>query len=219
MSLPGAFAENPVLMTCIFIIGGGLIYLRSRLLNGAVQSTQKSHTHGLRQSGKATQTRHETGIGTKDVITMKPEPVSAAIWFSLIFFGGGAVFYAFIVLTAPDTQPKDWGTFLALSGFAVMSLAVIEQNFVRFIVHPDRIVRLRPLYRDEVIFFSEIEQITPLRKKIEFGVTLHTQNKQQFRIPARFSGYLDLLDRLGEIDANTRLVARLLRQIVNSSDA
>jgi hypothetical protein len=195
-SLPAAIAENPVFFAIAFLIGLPLIWWKWRFSSSSVSNAIDSQTHGLRVGADSKQVLHETGIGTRDVLVMRPDKTPKSIYFALLFFGGGALFYWFIVLQSGAATSEDWWVFAVLGAFTICAMAVVELNLTRITVSDTTIVKKRVLHKRQVIKIAEISAIEPLAKQISRGAKLRASDGQVMRIGANFSGYKDLILRL-----------------------
>lgn len=208
MALPAAIAEAPVFFAILFLIFGPLIWWKWRATGKGIERATQDPSHGLRVDADTKTQIHETGIGTQDVLEMRPAKTPFMIWFGLLFFGGGAVFFAMVVLVDEPTS-KDWQVFAIMMLFAVGSMVFIEANQTRIIVSPDTIERRRVLHRRQRIAFSSITNVSLARKTLVGGVVVTDANGQKMRIAARFSGYLTALDRLAKHDPKLSLMVKL----------
>ena len=210
MGLPSAIAANPGFFAILLLIFGPLIWWKWRTIGKSTNKAIADQTHGMRTDADRKRVRHETGIGMAEVLVMRPNSVGGMIWFALIFFGGGAVFYAFVVLQdAPS--PKDWWTFAGLAGFTFAIMGLIEVNQTRLIVDEQQIERRRVLHARDRIAFSQIASVEPLAKSFARGLRITTRDGQTMKVPARFSGYRELMARLSKHDPSLRLMAKLAR--------
>lgn len=210
MSLPAAIAEAPLLFAVFFAIFAPLIWWKWRVTGSSVTKAIDDQTHGFRAVADTRQVRHETGVGSRDFLVMRPNKLGGMIWFGLLFFGGGAVFYLLVVLPAEPTS-KNWLTFAVLSGFTIINMVLIEMNQARFLIHPDYLERRRVLYRSESIPLSSIAKITPMGKTYRSGLRIMSSDGRKMTIPARFSGYRALIARLAPYSAELRLLDKMAK--------
>ncbi|MCF2871624.1 hypothetical protein L0664_11160 [Octadecabacter sp. G9-8] len=189
-------ADNPAFFAIMFIIGLPLIWWKWRTIGKSTQHAIESQTHGLRTSADSKQVVHETGIGTRDVLVMRPPPTPKGLYFALLFFGGGAVFYWLVVLQTDVVTSEDWWVFAGMTVFTLCSIAVIAANMTRIIVSDQTIEKRRLLRKRQMVTVADIVAIDPLAKEISRGAKLRTTNGQVMKIGANFSGYKDLILRL-----------------------
>lgn len=208
--LPAAIAEDPTFFIVFFAIGLPLIWWKWRVIDRGMQRATEDPSHGLRTSAATQQQRSETGIGTESVLVMRPPNTPWAIWFGLIFFGGGAVFFALVVLVESPTA-KDWLVFAFMVLFSVACMGFIEANQTRFIVSHSMIERRRVLTRRERMAFASITDVSLNGKTFLGGVTVTDTGGQKMRIAARFSGYRDLLDRVAPLNPKLSLMLKIER--------
>ena len=209
-AIPTLITQAPVLFLIVFAIGGTLIWLKYWLIDRSVKRSVENTTHGHRTAADRKTVRHDTGVGTAEVLVMRPAAQGGALWFALIFFGGGAVFYFLIVLQSSDRTTEDWLVFATLAAFAICAMIVIEMGFTRIYIDEEKLVRRRILHRRQIIRFVDIASVTPAGKSYAGGVKIQARSGDTMRILASFSGYLDLLTRLGERDQKLRLFANIL---------
>ncbi|MDA9207949.1 hypothetical protein N9O61_03595 [Octadecabacter sp.] len=196
LGLPAAILQAPVFFIVIFAIGGLLIWLKYRIIGRSMNKAIQSTTHGLRVSGDQKQVRHETGVGTTNVIVMRPGVSVKGLIFGVLFFGSGAVFYVLVVLQSPDVASKDWWTFAGLTFFTIAAIAAIEASMTRIYVSEAGLERRRVLHRRQTILFSDVAAVGPIGKSFQQGLVVQSKTAGKMRIPAAFSGYRDLLNRL-----------------------
>lgn len=156
---------------------------------------QTDLTHGLRHSADLRKERHESGIGTQEVFVMRSNKVGGMIWFALIFFGGGAVFYALVVLPDAPTR-ENWLIFAGLGVFASAAMVLIERNQTRILLRNDHFERRRILRRRKVVSFRDIATVEPRGMSLASGVRLTTKDGRSLTIGPHFSGYKQLLYRV-----------------------
>lgn len=209
MALPGAIAANPMFFLVMLLIFAPLIWWKWRVTGGSVQKTVDDLTHGLRVDADQSTARHDTGIGTKDILVMRPAPLGKMIYFALFFFGGGALFYVFLHMPSDRSEPSDWGTALGLSGFAIVSMIAIELNQTRIYVDDTSLQKRRVLYRRQTIAFRDIASVEPHGKQFTRGLLIRTTQGDKMRVTAGFSGYRQLLERLAPHDPKLALMARM----------
>ena len=209
LGLPAAFADAPLFFSVIFAVGGLAIWWKWKVIGNSQRRAMEGVTHGLRAAADSKQLRHETGIGTRDVMIMRQAPLGGVIWFALLFFGGGAVFYVLVVLQSGETTSEDWWVFAGLAGFTIGAMAVIENNQTRIQVDDTSLQKRRVLHRRQTIPFSEIVSVQPHGKSYVGGVVITPATGAPMRIPAAFSGYRDLLPRLAPHDPKLQLMTKL----------
>jgi len=209
MALPSAIADNPVFFAIVFLIAAPLIWWKWRVMGGAVQQTVDGMTHGLRTDADTKQARHDIGIGTKEVLVMRPAPLGKMIYFALFFFGGGALFYVFIHMSSDRSTPSDWWTALGLLGFAIISMVAIEINQTRIYVGDATIQRRRVLHRRQTIAFKDIVAVDQFGKSYARGLIIRTNTGEKMRVLAGFSGYRQLMQRLTPYQPKLGMLAKL----------
>ncbi|MGJ8610673.1 MAG: hypothetical protein ACSHWY_06240, partial [Octadecabacter sp.] len=165
----------------------------------------------LRADGDQKQSRHDTGIGTKDVLVMRPGKLPKMIYFSLFFFGGMALFYLFLYMPSDLSEPSDWWTALVLSLVAICAMVLIETNLTRIHVDDRSIQRRRVLHRRQTIAFSDIVAVDPHANNLSRGLVIRTTTGDKMRILATFSGYRQLMERLAPHNPKLGLLAKVIK--------
>jgi hypothetical protein len=209
--LPAAFATNPWFFIIAFAIGLPLIWWKWRVAGNNMQLSIDSQTHGWRAGVDKKDVRHETGIGTREVLIMRPAKLPKMIWFSLIFFGGGALFYALVVLQSGNTGSEDWWVFAGLAAFTIGAIAVIEMNQTRIIITDQGIERRKVLTHRQRIEFSQIKDVTAHAKDFGRGLIVHANDGQKMRVLPSMSGYKQLMERLAPYNKKMALMAKLMK--------
>jgi len=209
MGLPAAFAENPTFFVIIFAIGLPLIWWKWRVTGTAMTKAMTDQTHGLRTDAKVTFKPHETGIGTQDVFIMRPAGVGGMLWFALLFFGGGALFYWFVLLTKGQGTWESWATFAGLSAFALGAMVAIEVNQTRIYVDAKTIQKRRVLHRRQTIAFADIAQVDPIGKNFTTGLIIQTHDCAKMPVRAAFSGYMQLMGRLAPYNHQIAMMSNM----------
>lgn len=211
LALPAAMAEDPLFFIIVFAIALPLIWWKWKVTDGGVQKAVTDLTHGLRTDADRKQVRHETGIGTREVLVMRPPKLSKMIYFVLVFFGGGAVFYFTLYLPSDLAEPNGWWTFAGAAGFTIAAMIIIEANQTRIFVDDRSLQRRRVLHRRQTIAFTDIASIEPHGKSFARGMIIRTRNGQKMRVLAQFSGYRELIARLAPYDRDIGLLDKLTK--------
>ncbi|MBT8410752.1 MAG: hypothetical protein KJP02_03000 [Octadecabacter sp.] len=207
--LPAAIAAAPLFFAIVFAIGLPLIWWKWKVMGDGMQKAVADLSYGLRTDADRKQVRHETGIGTREILVMRPPKLSKMIYFALFFFGGGAVFYFILYLPSDLAEPDDWWTFAGAAGFTIAVMIIIEANQTRIYVDDHSLQRRRVLHRRQTIAFKDIASIEPLAKAFMGGMVLRTRDGQRLRVRAQFSGYRELIARLAPYDRNMALLAKM----------
>ena len=209
--LPAAIAANPGFFIIVFAIGLPLIWWKWRVTGSSLQTAVDNQTHGWRAQADRKDILHETGIGTTEAFVMRPARLPKMIWFALIFFGGGAVFYALVVLQTGEASAKDWWTFAGLSMFTIGALVLIEVNQTRILITQNGLERRRILHRRQHIEFAKISDVTPAAKHFGRGLIIHSEDGQKMRVLPAMSGYAQLMERLGPHNPKMAMLAKLMK--------
>ena len=211
-TIVSGFVANPVGFSMLFSIGLAIIYFKWWVLGRTARRALADQRIGLRKGAATREAVHETGIGTTDVTVMRPAFV---IWpgiLCLLFFGGGAVFYALVVLPSGGTEAKDWGVFAIMLGFTLMGLFLLAGNTTRITNDGSGIRRRGLVVRRFDGHWSGLKEVMPLEKSYTAGIDLHFADGQQLRVRPNLSGYVQLVEHLAFIDPKLRMMARMLRK-------
>lgn len=157
----------------VFLIWYGAYRLFSRGL--------RRQTEGLRKGA----------IAQGETLVARPARRWGLIAFGLLFFGGGAVFYALVVLQKqPET--KDWAVFGVLL-LAVALVAVLLVRQFREIRFGKRQLDLYWFGHRMHLPVSEIDRIEPLGTDVRRGMRIILKDGRKLRVQADYVGYKDLI--------------------------
>ncbi len=209
-SIVAAFQANPLLFSTIFGVGLCLIWFKYWLMGRAMQSTLKQNYAGWTKGASRSTRTHPTGVGHQDVLVMKPVKVLPIAILCIVFFGGSALFMAETRLSRPDASLKDWFAVVSGAGFSVLGLWLIAFSFTRIIFNGETIERRTLFRRPLVLPMSDLLGFRPISKTIAGGVFLDFKGGQKLRVPARMSGYRQLLDQLAQGNPKLALILRML---------
>ena len=209
-SLLNALATNPIGVSIILAIGFTLIWLKWRFIAKAQRNAVKSQYAGWTVDAKHASEAHDTGIGTKDVLVMKPVKFFRIGLMTLIFFGGGAWFYMAVVLKKPDVSAKDWAVFAMMIGFSLLALFVLAQAFTRIRFDREHITKRSPFARTFHAKLADLSSVKPAHKTIAGGVDLLFNDGRKLRVKSQMSGYRQLLEHLSSIDPKLRLMTLMV---------
>jgi hypothetical protein len=212
-----AATGNPGLFFGIMAVFLPLIILKWWIVARTARKTQQNAYAGWTEDATSQQAPHETGVGTVDVLKMKPAIGLGAILFSLLFFGGGALFYALVVLPEATATRKDWITFAVMLGFTLMGLAVWVISFNRLTVSAEKITRTGPLIKRKSYLFSGLQSVSPLAKTFAGGAKLDFGEQGVLKVRANYKGYKQLLDHLAKDDPKLRLLVKLYTNTLKGS--
>lgn len=117
------------------------------------------------------------------------------------------------LLTDPEKTSWDGLIFASSCAFVLLALFLIAASFTRITFDDERVTRTRLFGAPFTARLDDLQQITPISKTIAGGVFLNFPNGR-LRVTAQMSGYLQLLDLLGErypvFGAKVRLFARMM---------
>ncbi len=209
-SITEALQANPVVFSLIMAVGLLLIYFKYWLIGRAARKALRDKRAGLAVDAAVGQVRHETGVGLKEVLVMRPVKLVAPAFWCLLFFGGGAVFYALVVLQEPDVSHKDWGVFAILSVFAFGAILIFGMATTRIRFDGEEIRRTGLLVRNFRRRMADLTLVEPLRKSWLAGMKLHFQDGAKLNVASNMSGYRQLMQQISGVDPKLRLVAKML---------
>ena len=209
-SLLNALATNPIGFSIILAIGFTLIWLKWRFIAKAQRNATKSQYAGWTVDAKRASEAHDTGIGTKDVLVMKPVKFLRIGLMTLIFFGGGAWFCMAVVLKKPDVSAKDWAAFAIMIGFSLLALIILAQAFTRIRFDGEYITKRSLFARTFHAKLADLSSVKPAHKTIAGGVDLHFNDGRKLRVKSQMSGYRQLLEQLSSIDPKLRLMTLMV---------
>ncbi len=205
-----AFISNPVTATVVSLIAVTIIWFKWWLIARAQSKAIKANYAGWSVDAKQVQARHETGVGTTDVLIMKPIKIVPVALMTLAFFGGLAWFYWVVVLEKPEVSSKDWGVFAILVGFSALALLLLAQSFTRIRLEAENISRRSLFARRFDGKLSDVTTVKPSGMTIASGIEIIFNDGRKLRVRAQMSGYRQLLERLSVIDPKLRLMTRMI---------
>lgn len=175
--LTGLSPLELVLVVCgflfIFLVWYGAYRLFSRSL--------RQQTEGLRQ-----------GAGVRgDMRVARPVRRWGLIVFGLLFCGGGAAFYALVVLRQ-QPEGRDWAVFGGLLLGAVLIVVVLARQF-REIRFGKEGMHLHWFGHRATFPLHEIDRIEPLATDVRRGGRIIMKDGRKLRVQADYIGYKDLL--------------------------
>ncbi|MEP6019925.1 MAG: hypothetical protein ABJ251_15725 [Paracoccaceae bacterium] len=213
-SLLNALATNPIGFSIILAIGFTLVWLKWRFIAKAQRNAAKSQYAGWSVDAKRASETHDTGIGTKDVLVMKPVKFVRIGLMTLIFFGGGAWFYMAVVLREPDVSAKDWGVFAIMMGFSLLALFLLAHAFTRIRFDGEHITRRSLFAKTFHAKLADLLSVKPANKTIAGGVDLLFNDGRKLRVKSQMSGYRQLLEQLSSIDPKLRLMTQMMTKVM-----
>ena len=209
-SIAAGFQANPVVFSLIMAVGLFIIWLKWRLIGWFMRRAMAGQYAGWRTGAKVKQAPHETGVGTIERWVMRPQAHFKVSLLTFLFFGGGAYFYARVVLPGSENLLKDWGVFAIMCGFSMMAVFIFLAGFARIDFDNDSIAARGLVRKSSEAFWRDLEEIKPLSKTIAGGVRLHFRNGTRIKVAADMTGYHQLLQRLSAIDPKIALMTRML---------
>lgn len=194
-------ASNPLVFILIFSFLLFLYWIQRGYERRAQKAQKADQFAGWKAGKKTVKRQHETGIGTQDVLVLKPtgQILKVAI-LTLAFFGGGAVFFAWVVL--PDPVERTFENimgFIIMCGFSVGALFLLAEYFTRYEVTEEEIVHRRLLRRRQRYPLSTLVAVKPAGKNPALGIKLTFADGRELALWARFQGYADMLSKLKHV--------------------
>ncbi|MDX8347521.1 hypothetical protein SLH49_05930 [Cognatiyoonia sp. IB215446] len=172
--------------------------LHTRLFTRVARKQLEATFAGWQTRAKVASRSHETGIGSHDVLIMKPprRNVSIALW-TLVFFGGGAVFFWLAVLPDPTEQTfENWLGFGLMCAFSAFSIILLASTRTRIELSPSDIVKRGFLRGRRTYPLSSIIGAEFAGKNPATGITLTFSDGRKLRLLASNDGYADVMQRL-----------------------
>lgn len=187
-----------------------IIIFKHRLIWYFTRKAVRDQRAGMGVDAQTRQVRHETGIGTRDVLVMRPvKVIGVAIW-GFLFFGGGAVFYALVVLQSAESTGEDWAVFGVFSAFALLAVYLFAMATTRICFDGTQIERTGLAVRRFSARLDELSHVTPLRKSLMNGMALHFADGSKLNVRPNMSGYRQLMEQLSSFDPKLRMMTKML---------
>ena len=164
------------------------------LLNKLATATQT----GWNTVASVVRRRHPFGVGTRDVLVMKPPRQNywIAVW-TLFFFGGCAVLSWFSILPGPEEQHfKNWAMFAGACIISAGSLVLLVMAFTRIEVSSEGIVLRRLFRRPQQFLLKSITQVALAAKNPATGVKLTFSDSRTLKLLATNEGYGDVMTKI-----------------------
>ena len=199
-SIYRAAHDSPTIFFPIFIFGCVLIWIKWRVIAKGTKSAAKANYEGWVTDA----IEHDHDLQT--ALVMKPIKFLRIAIYSLLFFGGGALFYWMVVLPKPDASTKDWLVFGIMLAFSTIGFGMLWFSFTRITLFSDRIERTSLLRKRFIGQLFEIDSVKPIGKTIAGGIYVYFSDGRRLRIIARMSGYRQLLERLSKDDPRLRMM-------------
>ncbi|MEP6068117.1 MAG: hypothetical protein ABJ246_19945 [Paracoccaceae bacterium] len=213
-SILNSFATNPIGFSILLAIGLTVIWFKWWIIGRAQRNAAKSQYAGWTEDAKRRSETHETGVGSKDVLVMKPVKFGRIGLMTLAFFGGGAWFYMAVVLKKPDVSTKDWAVFAIFVGFSLIAVFLLVQAFTRIQFDGEQITK-RSLYAKTFhAKLADLTSVKPAHKTIAGGVDLHFNDGRKLRVKSQMSGYRQLLEQLSSIDPKLKLMTQMVTKVM-----
>lgn len=202
---------NPLGTGSLLAIGLLLVTLKWRWISKAQRDAIRRNYAGWREEASDGAVRHETGIGTRGIKVMKPVGFMKIGLLNAILWGGGAVFYATVVLQNPQEPMKDWLVFAGCCVGTVAGLWLFAMSATRIRFDAESISRTSLFSRRFEAKLERLQDVRPLSKTLLGGAILDFGDGQVLKVRSQFSGYQDLLQLLAQRDPKLALMLRMIR--------
>ncbi|MEO9824840.1 MAG: hypothetical protein ABJF50_10545 [Paracoccaceae bacterium] len=197
----GILISNPLIL--ILSIGFVLLVyrLQGRFERRAEKAQKADQLAGWTADTTTVKRPHETGVGSQDVLVLKPtRHILKVAFLTLAFFGGGAVFFALVVLPNPVERTfENIMGFVIMCAFSIGALFLLGTYFTRFDVTENEIVHRRLLRRRQRYPLSTLVAVKPAGKNPTLGIKLTFADGRELALWARFQGYAAMLSKLKHV--------------------
>lgn len=208
-ALTNSFSASPVMLGVVMGLVLLIMWAKWRFIHWVTQRSLRGSYSGWVHAGGVEHRPHETGIGTTERQVMRPKGHFRIGLLTLLLFGGGAWFYAAIVLPETDEPLKDWAVFTTMSGFGFVSIGLIYMSFTRIRYDDTQIERRRLFQPARMARWRDLQTIKPLGQTVIGGVRLHFEDGTVIKIAADMTGYHQLMKKLSAIDPRIAMVTRM----------
>ena len=190
--------SDPWLATGFVLIAILLWWLNTRFYRRLFRRQQQAETLGWTASATQARQKGRVGFGGSDLLVMRaPRQNTKIAILTLLFFGGGAVFYALVVLPDPTEQTlKNWSVFAIMCGFSAMAVMLFLTSFNRVVLSDDEIIVKRLYWPRRRHYLSEITGAEFLGKSATAGMKLTFLDKKTLKLFASYEGFGDALQRM-----------------------
>lgn len=189
---------HPGWLAFVIVFAWFSYWVHARLFRRIARKQSQAAFVGWQTQATVAARTHETGIGSHDVLIMKPprRNIWIALW-TLAFFGGGAVFFWRVVLPDPVEQTfENWLVFSLMCAFSALAVFLLASTRTRIELSPDAIVHRRLLSRQCRYPLGAITGAEFAGKNPATGITLLFSDDRKLRLLASNEGYLDVVQRL-----------------------
>lgn len=197
MSLIGILANPAVLIVVLCWVG--IVYAINRRLLPRIRKRRAAlATRGWSTGAARVLRQHASGVGSEDVRVMRlPRRNLWVAVFSLLLFGGCAVYFWLVILPDPtERTSQTWLSFGIACAFSGVALWRAQESFNRIEVSTDAIVYQRLWRRPEQFALSSIVGAKPVSQNPARGVILLFSDNRSLRLLATYEGYAEILGQL-----------------------
>ena len=193
------FAAYPIRFALGTIVVVTLIYYKWVWFGRATENSIKNGYDGWKVDGT---------VDDAQRLVMRPVKMRRVGIWTLLFFGGGALFYTLVGIPNGDMAPKDWFSFAAMLVFSIGAVWLILMSFTRITFDGEVFTRVGVLGRNMAVRVDTLTDVRPISKTVAGGVYLDFAGGERLRIVANMSGYRQLLEMLTRHHPKLRLLVR-----------
>ena len=193
------FAAYPIRFALGTVVVVSLIYYKWFWIGRVSQNAIKNNYAGWKIDG---------ALDSAQRLVMRPVKIRRVGVLTLLFFGGGALFFALVSIPNGDMGPQEWFAFAAMVVFSVISVWLILMSFNRITFDGEAFTRVGVLGRSFAVRVDTLTDVRPIGKTIAGGVFLDFEGGERLRVPANMSGYRQLLEILTQHQPKLRMLVR-----------
>ena len=197
--LADLFARYPVPFALVTTLVITLIYFKWVWIGRGMRQAHKNAYAGWKTGGT---------ISDHGAFEMRPVKLLRIGLMTLVFFGGGGLFYAASRLPEGNLEPREILGFAGMCLFACLALWLIAMSFTRIRVENGVMTQTGLVARNMSLRLSDLRNIRPIGKTLAGGVFLEFEGGARLRIPANMSGYGQMLHVLAARDPKARAMVR-----------
>ncbi|MEO0667801.1 MAG: hypothetical protein AAFZ99_07780 [Pseudomonadota bacterium] len=197
--LAGLFAAYPIPFAISTVIIVTALYYKWVWMGRAGKNAIKNNYAGWKVDG---------AVDTAQRLVMRPVKIRRTGIWTLLFFGGGALFFALVSIPNGDMGREQWFAFAAMIVFSIGAVWLILMSFNRITFDGEVFTRVGVLGRNTAMRVDTLTDVRPIGKTIAGGVFLDFEGGEKLRVPANMSGYRQLLEILTQHQPKLRMLVR-----------
>ncbi|MEO0378951.1 MAG: hypothetical protein AAF252_01695 [Pseudomonadota bacterium] len=195
--LSDLFFAYPIPFTIGTVVVFALIYYKWVWIGRAHTKAIKNAYAGWKVDGS---------VDTAQRLVMRPvKMLSVGLW-TLLFFGGGFLFFALVVVPKGDVEPTDWFALVAFGLFSIAAMFLILMSFTRITFDGEVFTRSGVFGRNMAVRADALKDVSPISKTIAGGIYLDFGTEGRIRVTAQMSGYRQLLEILTQHNPKLRML-------------